>query len=42
MDRAKAIIAHKEARKKLLVAGLITWEIYLRPVKPIFNELREG
>jgi len=38
MDRAKAILAHKEARKKLLVAGLIGSEIFLRPVKPVvFN-----
>ena len=34
MDRKKAIEAHKEARKKLLVAGAIGSEIFLRPVKP--------
>jgi len=34
MDRAKAIIAHKEARKKLLASGLIGSKVFLRPVKP--------
>ena len=34
MDRKKAIEAHKEARKKLLVAGLIDSKVFLRPVKP--------
>ena len=34
MDRKKAIEAHKQARKKLLVAGLIGSDIFLRPVKP--------
>ena len=33
-SRAKAIIAHKEARKVLLAAGLIGSKVFLRPVKP--------
>ena len=35
MDRKLAIEAHKEARKKLLVAGLIGSKVFLRPVKPV-------
>jgi len=34
MDRAKAIIAHKKARRILLMAGLINMKTYRRPVKP--------
>lgn len=49
MDRAKAIIAHREARKKLLAAGLIDSSVFLRPVvsskeghDKMMNEFKRG
>jgi len=40
MDRKLAIEAHKEARKVLLVAGLIGSKVFLRPVIPALDKMK--